>query len=173
MNVREKIARRAALELSDGEVVNLGFGIPIEVPNYLKEGIFVSLEAENGCLMSGPTPYYGGADSDNGNAGGNLAPGMGGAMDLVTGARKIVVTMQHTDKKGNSKILKRCHLALTGIGVVNVIITERAVFKVQDGPLLLIEKDPEYTVEDIIACTEADIEVSPDLVDYRMSGINA
>ena len=94
-------------------------------------------------------------------------------MDLVTGARKIVVTMQHTDKKGNSKILKRCHLAFTGIGVVNVIITERAVFKVQDGPLLLIEKDPEYTVEDIIACTEADIEVSPDLVDYRMSGINA
>lgn len=225
MNVREKIARRAALELSDGEVVNLGFGIPIEVPNYLKEGIFVSLEAENGCLMSGPTPYYGEADSDNGNAGGlaitltsgaaifdladsfgiirgghvdtailgslevdqegsianwamnaaggNLAPGMGGAMDLVTGARKIVVTMQHTDKKGNSKILKRCHLALTGIGVVNVIITERAVFKVQDGPLLLIEKNPEYTVEDIIACTEADIEVSPDLVDYRMSGINA
>lgn len=225
MDNREKIARRAALELNDGEVVNLGFGMPTAIPNYLKKGIFVSLEAENGCLMSGPTPYVGEADSDNGNAGGqpitittggaifdlaesfsiirgghvdtailgtlevdqegNIAnwaknaaagdvfPGMGGAMDLVTGANKIVVIMQHTDKKGNSKVLKKCSLALTGRKVVDVIITERAVFNVTPQGLVLIEKDPEYTVDDIKACTEADFTVANDLKDYRMSGINA
>lgn len=225
MDIREIIARRAALELNNEEFVNLGFGMPTAVPNYLPKGIQVTLQSENGCLMTGPTPYVGEADPDNGNAGGqpitllpggsifdlcesfaiirgghvntailgalevdqegnianwaknaakgDFSPGMGGAMDLVRGAQKIVCTLQHNDKKGESKVLKKCQLAVTGRGVVNVIITEKAVFNVVNGGLVLIEKDPALSVEDIKACTEAEFIVSPDLKDYRMSGINA
>lgn len=225
MDIREKIARRAALELKNGEFVNLGFGMPTAVPNFLPEGVQVTLQSENGCLMMGPTPYAGEADPDNGNAGGqpitllpgaaifdlcesfaiirgghvntailgglevdqegnianwaknaakgDFSPGMGGAMDLVKGAQKIVCTLQHNDKKGESKVLKKCSLAVTGRSVVNVIITEKAVFHVIDGGLVLIEKDPVLSVEELRACTEAEFTVSPDLKDYRMSGINA
>lgn len=224
MDVREKIARRAALELNDGEYVNLGFGMPTAVPNFLPKGVQVILQSENGCLMMGPTPYVGEADPDNGNAGGqpitllpggsifdlcesfaiirgghvntailgglevdqegnisnwarsssgDFSPGMGGAMDLVRGAQKIVCTLQHNDKKGESKVLKQCQLPVTGRGVVNVIITEKAVFHVVNGGLVLVEKDPSLSVEDMKACTEAEFTVSPDLKEYRMSGINA
>ena len=94
-------------------------------------------------------------------------------MDLVRGAQKIVCTLQHNDKTGESKVLKKCKLAVTGCGVVNVIITEKAVFHVVNGSLVLVEKDPALSVEDVINCTEASFTVSPDLKDYRMSGINA
>jgi len=130
----------------------------------LPSGVFASLPRANPKAM--------GSRAKNA-AKGDFSPGMGGAMDLVRGAQKIVCTLQHNDKKGESKILKKCQLAITGRGVVNVIITEKAVFNVVDGSLVLVEKDPALSVEDLKACTEAEFTVSPDIKDYRMSGINA
>jgi 3-oxoacid CoA-transferase B subunit len=221
MDSKEMIARRAALELSDGEIVNLGFGMPTEVANYLPSGVEVILQSENGCLLFGPTPERGKQDADVGNAGGqpitlmpgasifdlatsfviirgghvdatilgalevdqngNIAnwampvapgkysPGMGGAMDLVGAARKVVATLQHNDKKGNSKILKQCGLPLTGKGVVNTIITEKAVFKVINGELVLKEVAHGLTVDDIKNCTDAEFTVAPDICEYRLA----
>lgn len=216
MDEREKMARRAALELNDGDTVNLGFGMPMAVANYVPEGVNVMLETENGALGVGPTPRLGEQDSDYGNAGGmpitlvpgasifdactsfgiirgghvdaailgglevdqegNLAnwsmpkrsPGMGGAMDLVAGARKIIIMLQHNDKNGGSKVLKKCTLPFTGLGVVDVIITEKAVFNVTPQGLVLKEVASGLTVEDIKAATEAEFTVASDLCEYRI-----
>ena len=220
MDFREMIARRAALELSDGEVVNLGFGMPTAAANYIPAGVNVILQSENGCLMFGPTPKLGEQDADVANAGGqpitllpgacifdlatsfmiirgghvdttilgalevdkegNIAnwampiapgkysPGMGGAMDLVVGARKVVATLQHNDKKGNSKILKKCLLPLTGKGVVDVIITDKAVFNVISQGLILKELAPGFSVDDIKQMTEAEFAIADDLCEYRL-----
>lgn len=221
MNFREILARRAALELNDGEYVNLGFGVPTGVANFIPEGVEVILQSENGCLLFGPTPELGKQDADVGNAGGqpitlkpgasifdsatsfviirgghvdatflgalevdqegNIAnwaiplalgrfsPGPGGAMDLVTGARKVVAMLQHVDKKGNSKVKKRCSMQLTGAGVLDVIITDQAVFHVADGGLVLKEIIAGSTVEDIRKITEADFTVADDLCEYRLA----
>lgn len=220
MDYREMIARRAAMELSDGEVVNLGFGMPTAAANYIPSGVNVILQSENGALLFGPTPKLGEQDSDVANAGGqpisllpgasifdlatsfsiirgghvdstvlgalevdqegNIAnwalpvapgkysPGMGGAMDLVGGARKVVAVLQHVDKKGNSKILKRCSLPLTGKGVVDVIITDKAVFNVTDKGLVLKEIAAGLTVEDIKKITEAEFIPADDICEYRV-----
>jgi 3-oxoacid CoA-transferase B subunit len=220
MDFREMIARRAALELGDGEVVNLGFGMPTLVANYIPQGIDVVLQSENGCLLFGPTPALGKQDADVANAGGqpitllpgasifdlstsfciirgghvdttilgalevdqegNIAnwamplapgkysPGMGGAMDLVGGARKVVAVLQHTDKKGGSKVMKKCALPLTGKCVLNVIITDKAVFEVTPGGLVLKEVAPGMTAEDVVAITEANFTVAADLCEYRI-----
>lgn len=221
MDFRETVSRRAALELKDGQVVNLGFGVPTAVSNYVPEGVEVILQSENGCLLFGPTPELGMQDADVGNAGGqpitlepgtsifdsamsfliirgghvdatflgalevdqegNIAnwalplapgrysPGPGGAMDLVVGARKVVAMLQHTDKKGNSKIKKHCTLPLTGAGVVDVIITDKAVFNVIDGGLVLKEVAAGLNVEKIREITEADFTVADDLCEMRLS----
>jgi len=218
MDAREVIARRAALELSDGQVVNLGIGIPTAVANYLPEGMELTFQSENGALMFGPTPLLGSEDPDTANAGGQpitlmpgaavfdlatsftiirggyvdatvlgalevdqeggiaswarplapgkYAPGMGGAMDLLFGARKVIVTMQHCGK-GGSKVLKRCRLPLTGSGVVDVIITEKAVFEVVSEGLLLTELLEGLTVDDIRSITEADFMVAEYLRPYQ------
>lgn len=219
MDAKDAIARRAALELSDGEVVNLGFGMPTAVANYIPEGVNVILQSENGCLLFGPTPKLGEQDADVANAGGqpisllpgasifdlstsfciirgghvdttilgalevdqegNIAnwampiapgrysPGMGGAMDLVGGARKVVATLQHNDKKGGSKVMKKCSLPLTGKGVLDVIITDKAVFQVTPGGLVLKEVAAGLTVDDIRAMTEAEFTVAADVCVYR------
>ena len=87
---------------------------------------------------------------------------MGGAMDLVVGANKVIVTMEHT-AKGNHKILKECTLPLTAVNCVDMIITEMGVMNVTDKGIELVEIHPEFTVEDVQAATGATLIISPDL----------
>ena len=209
--IREVIAKRAAKELHDGDVVNLGIGIPTMIPNYLPEGVTVTLQSENGAMGMGPTPAAGEEDKNLINAGGGyitllpggstfdsatsfaiirgghvnvsflgalqvdengdlanwiipgkMAPGMGGAMDLVVGAKKVILTMEHT-QKGAPKILKKCTLPLTASGQVNIIITEMGVMEITPEGIVLTEIHPEFTVEDVQAATEATLIISPNL----------
>ena len=210
--IKGYIAKRVAKELKDGDVVNLGIGLPTLVPNYLPEGVHVTLQSENGIIGTGTLndsnrdPLYvtdaggspaavalGGAFIDSatsfglirgghvdatvlgtlqvdqeGNIAnwivpGKVVPGMGGAMDLCAGVKKIVVATDHCEKSGSSKIMKKCTLPLTGAKCVTDIVTERCYFQVTPNGLVLKELAPGYTVEDIRACTEADFTVAEDL----------
>ena len=211
------IAKRVAKELKDGDVVNLGIGLPTLVPNYLPEGIHVTLQAENGTVGSAaaskenPDPIHdvdaggnpsgiitggafidsatsfglirgghvdatilGGLEVDeegslsNWKIPGKMLPGMGGAMDLLVGAKNVIVAMEHcaVNKKtgeASPKILKKCKLPYTAVKCITKIITEMAVIEVTPEGLLLTEYNPEFTVEQIQAATEAKLIVSPDL----------
>jgi len=203
MDAIEIIARRVAQELRDGDVVNLGIGLPTEVPNYLPAGVNLILQSENGMLGMGPTPepdklipqltnaggkhvtalpgacffdsctsfgiirgghvhatVLGALEVDeegnlaNWKVPGKMVPGMGGAMDLVVGAKVVIVAMQHT-QKGAPKILKKCTLPLTAKSQVNKIITELAYIEVTEKGLVLRELGPDATVEAVVAATEA------------------
>ncbi len=214
---KERIARRVARDLNDGDVVNLGIGLPTMVADYVPEGIEITLQSENGILGMGPlassatankhlinsggqnvTVLPGAAYFDSAfsfmiirgghvdmtvlgalqvDAHGNLAshivpgkmvPGMGGAMDLVTGSKKVVVAMTHTAKDGSPKILKSINLPAitlpaTAIHAVDEIVTELAVIKVTDEGLVLTEVAEGVSVEDVIAKTEAPLKVADDL----------
>lgn len=209
--IRETIARRATLELHDGDVVNLGIGLPTMIPDYLPEGISVTLQSENGVMGMGPAPAQGEENPERINAGGGfitfnpgastfdsaesfaiirgghvdatflgamqvdekgnlanwiipgkLTPGMGGAMDLVVGAKRVILTMEHTNK-GKFKILKECNLPLTAAGQVDMIITEMGVMNITPQGIELVEINPEFTVEEVQAATEPKLIVSPDL----------
>mgnify|MGYP004444313045 CR=1 FL=1 len=209
--IKAYIAKRAAKEFKDGDVVNLGIGLPTMIPSFLPSDVKVVLEAENGMAGAGPKPAAEDVDLCVSDAGGqpssiapggafidsatsfglirgghvdatvlgalqvdekgNLAnwiipgkmvPGMGGAMDLVVGASNVIVAMEHT-QKGNPKILKQCTLPLTAKTCVTKIITEMGVIDVTDEGLVLVEINPEFSVDDVKAATEAELKVSPDL----------
>lgn len=210
---REIIAKRVAKELDDGDIVNLGIGMPTMVADFVDDDIDITLQSENGFLGLGPAPDDSDIDKDLGNAGGQpvtikeggsffdsatsfgiirgghvdrtvlgalqvdengnlanwvipgkLVPGMGGAMDLVVGARQVIIASEHTIK-GKPKILKQCSLPLTAKGEVDLIVTEMAVIKVTDNGLELKEYNPEFNVEDIIKATEADLIISDNLTE--------
>jgi acetate CoA/acetoacetate CoA-transferase beta subunit len=217
---RIMIARRIAQELKDGDVVNLGIGLPTMVNDFIPPGVEVTLQSENGFVGLGPNPEPGEEDPDLVNAGGqpvtilpggaffdsalsfaiirgghvdvtvlgalevdaegNLAnwmvpgkmvPGMGGAMDLVVGAKKVIVATTHVTKNGEPKLLKKCRLPLTAAKQVNLVVTDMGVFEVKGGSMLMLEKNPEFTVDEIQAATEADLVLSPDLKDMDVAGL--
>lgn len=214
MDKRLKIARRVASEFKEGDVVNLGIGIPTLVANYIPKEIKVTLHSENGFVGLGPAKDA--SDCDLTDAGGQLVtacpgaamfdsalsfaivrgghldatvlgalqvdsqgnlanwmvpgkivPGMGGAMDLVVGAKRVIVAMEHVGRDGKPKIMKNCTLPLTACGVVNLIVTDCCVFKVTEQGLVLTEKSPEFSFEEIRAITEAEYMISPELKEYQ------
>ena len=101
---------------------------------------------------------------------GKMVKGMGGAMDLVAGAKRVILAMQHQDKKGNSKLVKKCSLPLTGVCVVHRVVTELAVVDISpDEGFLLKETAPGVQVEDVLAATEGDLKVSPGVKEITFS----
>ena len=211
MDAQTVIAKRIALELRDGMLVNLGIGIPTQVANHVPAGMRVFFQSENGLIGTGPIPEPGMAQARLTDAGGRpvsalpgactfdsamsfglirgghvdltvlgglqvdqrgllanwmipgkMVPGMGGAMDLVTGAKRVIVAMQHA-AKGQSKLVAACTLPLTATRPVDLIVTELAVLVPVDGRLKLLEIAPGASVDQVRAATEAALDV-PDNV---------
>ena len=209
--LQEFIARRIALELNDGDLVNLGIGMPTLVANFVPEGKDVLFQSENGFIGLGPAPTEEQIDPCIANAGampvtilpggsffdsamsfgiirgghvditvlgalqvaengdianymvpGKMVPGMGGAMDLLNGAKKVIVAMEHT-AKGAHKLLKQCTLPLTAVNAVDMIFTEMGVIEVTAKGFVLIEQNPEYSLEQIREATGADLIISMNL----------
>lgn len=207
---RHRIAKRIALEFHNGDVVNLGIGIPTLVSDYIPEDVRIIFQTENGVIGAGPKPeqddwrFIGaggrclsllpgssliasdfsfglirgghldytvlGALQVDGEANlanwwipGKLVPGMGGAMDLVTGVKNIIIATGHTNKKGAAKLVKKCNLPLTGIGAVSMVVTEYCVMRFPEKKMTLFELAPEVNIEDLRKVTEADFAVSESL----------
>lgn len=209
MNAKEIIARRVAKELKDGDVVNLGIGLPTQVANYLPSDVHVTLQSENGFLGLGPVTecdpnlvnaggqpcgvvpgaamfdsafsfalirgghvdvcVLGGLQVDeeanlaNWMVPGKMVPGMGGAMDLVAGAKKVIIAMEHCAKDGGAKLLHRCSFPLTAKGKVSMVVTEVAVFAFIDGEMVLTELRDGVTLDALREMTEASFVVADDL----------
>ncbi len=211
VNGKEFVARRIAKELKDGQVVNLGIGMPTMVANYIPKDVEIFLQSENGFIGIGEAPPEGQHDKDLINAGnqfvtiksggsffdsaasfgiirgghvditvlgtlevdsegniasyiipGKLIAGMGGAMDLCTGAKKVIIATTHTDKHGNPKILKKCRLPLTACREADIIVSDMAFIERTEDGLVLREIAPETTVEDVLSKTEAELIVPPE-----------
>ncbi len=210
-NAKERIAKRVAKELKNGDVVNLGIGLPTMTANYLPDDIEVIFQSENGFVGMGPSVDEEHKDPDVFNAGGdnvslvkgaaffdsalsfaiirgghvdvtvlgalevdqegNLAnymvpgkmvPGMGGAMDLVSGSKKVIIAMLHTSR-GEPKILQKCTLPLTALNQVDMVVTELGVFEIRNGHVILKEIADDTSVDEIIRMTAAEVTVDPDL----------
>ena len=211
MDAQTVIAKRIALELRHGTLVNLGIGIPTRVANYVPDGIKVYFQSENGLIGTGALPeegmhhhlltdaggkpvtalpgactfdsamsfglirgghldmtVLGGLQVDQGGhlanwtIPGKLVPGMGGAMDLASGARRVVIAMQHS-AKGKSKLVKECDLPLTSARPIDLLVTELAVIAFPDGRAMLMETAPGVSVQQVLDATEAEL-VVPDSV---------
>lgn len=214
---REIVAMRVARELRDGDVVNLGIGIPTLCSQFVPEGRSVVYHSESGVLGYGPMAEPGEEDINLINAGGQFLapnPGMsffnsvegfamirgghidvavlgamqvsergdlanwmlpqrgignvGGAMDLAAGAKRIIVAMEHTDRRGNPKIVRECDFPLTAPRCVSLIVTDVAVIEVADSGLILTETAPGWSAADIQEITAAHLRVSPDLGEFRL-----
>ncbi|SHH72432.1 3-oxoacid CoA-transferase subunit B [Bradyrhizobium erythrophlei] len=207
MDAQTIIARRVALELRSGMLVNLGIGIPTLIANYVPADLKVFFQSENGLIGTGPIPeqgmehplltdaggrpisalpgaccfdsamsfglirgghvdmtVLGGLQVDSGGQlanwtiPGKMVPGMGGAMDLVTGAKRVIVAMQHA-AKGKSKIVKKCNLPLTSVRAIDLVVTDMAVIAFPEGRATLMETAPGVSVADVVANTEAELAV--------------
>ncbi|WP_027534589.1 3-oxoacid CoA-transferase subunit B [Bradyrhizobium sp. WSM3983] len=199
------IARRVARELRNGNLVNLGIGIPTLVANYVPSDLKVFFQSENGLIGTGPVPEQGMAHPTLTDAGGRpisalpgaatfdsamsfglirgghvditvlgglqvdahgllanwmipgkMVPGMGGAMDLVTGAKRVIVAMQHA-AKGKSKIVTKCTLPLTSVRPVDLVVTDLAVIGFPGGKATLLETAPGIGIAEVLAVTEANL----------------
>jgi acetate CoA/acetoacetate CoA-transferase beta subunit len=217
MDAQQLIAKRIALELRDGMLVNLGIGIPTLVANFVPAGMHIYFQSENGLIGTGPIPQeglaqarltdaagrpvtaipgastfdsamsfglirgghvdvtvLGGLQVDqqgqlaNWTIPGKMVPGMGGAMDLVTGAKRVIVAMQHT-AKGKSKILKRCTLPLTSVRKIDLVVTELCAISFADGRATLIETAPDVSIEQVLAATEAELVIPSTVPQMKIS----
>lgn len=213
---KTKIARRIAGMFRDGDVVNLGIGLPTLVGDYIPRDVEILLQSENGFLGLGPQPPRGEENPDLINAGavpvtilpggsffdsavsfgiirgghldytvlgvlevdqggsianykipGKMVPGMGGAMDLLTGARTVIAATVHLDKSGRSKMVTRCSLPLTAAYEVDYVVTDVGLFEVADGRFVLNEYFAPATPEWIVGETEAAISIAADCREYR------
>ena len=211
MDPQTIIAKRVALELRQGNLINLGIGIPALVANHVPPGLNVFFQSENGLIGTGPIPEQGMAHPLLTDAGGRpisalpgastfdsamsfalirgghvditvlgglqvdarghlanwmipgkMVPGMGGAMDLVSGAKRVIVAMQHA-AKGKSKIVQKCWLPLTSMRPVDLVVTDMAVMGFESGQIMLMETAPGVSIAEVIAVTEAEFTI-PDKV---------
>ncbi|HET6495290.1 MAG TPA: 3-oxoacid CoA-transferase subunit B [Thermoleophilia bacterium] len=212
-DARSIVAARAGRELRDGQIINLGIGLPTLIASHVPAGVDVVIQTENGAIGVGPAPETGCADRDRANAGnqpitlvpggsyfdsatsfamirgghidatflgtlqvdekgsianwvipGKMLAGMGGAMDLVTGAKTVHIVTEHCAKDGSSKLMKECTFPLTGAGECDVIITERALFRRRPGQGFVLEEVAVgYSLEAIAACTDMAYTVADDV----------